>query len=169
MITINKDFIPVGSSNRPGTIINPKYITIHNTANKKPGANALMHATYLKGSDAREREVSWHYTVDDKHIIQHLPVGVGITEKGWHAGSGNSVSIGIEICEHEGIHFDKAVINAQKLIVHLMSELNIPADNVVPHKKWTGKDCPHVILHEWGGFPKFVSQIKQLANNPVTI
>lgn len=56
-------------------------------------------------------------------------------EKGWHAGSVNAVSIGIEICEYEGINFDKAVRNAQELVVHLMGELNIPSDNVEPHKK----------------------------------
>lgn len=168
MLPIKKDFIPVGNSNRPGTIIIPTHITIHNTANKQPGADALMHAKYVKGSDARERQVSWHFTVDDKHIIQHLPVGVGITEKGWHAGSGNASSIGIEICEYEGIDFEKAVRNAQELVVHLMAELTIPADNVVPHQKWTGKDCPHVILHEWGGFPKFVLQLKQLAKDSIS-
>ena len=168
MLSIKKDFIPVGNTNRPGTIINTTHITIHNTANKSRGADALSHANYLKGPEARKRKVSWHFTVDDKQIIQHLPVGVGITEKGWHAGPGNDVSIGIEICEHEGIDTQKAVRNAQELVVHLMAELNISADKIVPHKDWTGKDCPRVILHEWGGFPKFVSQVKQLAGHPVT-
>ena len=47
---------------------------------------------------------SWHYTVDDIKVIKQLP----INEKGWHAGKGNSSSIGIEICMHEGIDQEQA-------------------------------------------------------------
>lgn len=153
MVEIIQDFIPKGSKNRPGIPMSPKYITVHNTANSARGADALRHASYLKGSSAAERMVSWHYTVDDKRIVQHLPTN----EVGWHAGdgrngTGNRYSIGIEICENEDGNFEKAVQNAVWLIKKLMKEHNISIDRVVPHKRWTGKQCPRKLLDRWGWF-----------------
>ena len=65
-LNIVQDFIPVGNSNRPGRKLTPTAITIHNTDNDSKGANAAAHAKYQKGADARKRQVSWHFTVDDK-------------------------------------------------------------------------------------------------------
>lgn len=65
-----------------------------------------MHARYEKNP---ETPTSWHFTVDEKEIYQHLP----LNENGWHAGdggTGNRKSIGIEICENDG-DFEKAVAN----------------------------------------------------------
>ncbi len=136
---------------RPGYSMAPKYITVHNTANASKGANAEMHARYLLNG-AGGRTVGWHFTVDDKEIYQHLPVN----ESGWHAGDGNGAgnrqSIGIEICENSDGNFEKAVANAQDLIEKLMRDHNIPKSNVVPHKKWTGKNCPHLLLGRWDSF-----------------
>jgi hypothetical protein len=60
-LNLEIDFIPESNSNRPGTRINPKYLTIHNTDNEDPGAGALVHAKYMKGADAQRRKVSWHF------------------------------------------------------------------------------------------------------------
>src|SRR5258706_15124518 len=95
-LKVVQDFIPAGNSNRPGKKLAATSITIHNTDNEDPGANAAAHAKYQKGADARKREVSWHFTVDDTSVFQSLPTN----EVGWHAGSrkGNGSSLGIEIC-----------------------------------------------------------------------
>lgn len=150
-LNVEEDLIPSGLSNRPGIPIQPSYITVHNTANAARGADARMHAIYLKGADARQRQVSWHFTVDDKRCIKHLPT----KEKAWHAGPGNSKSIGIEICEHKGIDMDAAIDRASLLTAVLMFALDIPRERVVPHQFWTGKDCPHVVLRNQGGFDAF--------------
>ena len=152
-LNISLDFIPAGSITRPGTRLRATHITIHNTANPNPGADALMHARYLKGDDAKQRKVSWHFTVDDKRCVKHLPTN----EVAFHAVSGNSKSIGIEICEHQGINQAQANERASLLTAVLMFQLNIPPENVVPHKFWTGKHCPHVIL-DGGGFETFRQQ-----------
>ncbi len=148
---IKQDFIPTGSSNRPGTFLNPTYLTIHETANPSKGANANMHARYVKGADARFRKVSWHFTVDDTEIIQHLP----LNEIGWHAGaSGNIKSIGIELCVNRDGNFAKTKQHAQWLIQKLMNELNIPIERVVTHMYWTGKKCPANLLSTFETFKK---------------
>ena len=135
----------------------PKYITIHNTANESKGANAEMHARYLNNG-AGGRTVSWHYTVDDHEIIQHLPTNVN----GWHAGDGangpgNRQSIGIEICENVDGDFEKAVANAIELVQYLMRKHNIGIMNVVPHQRWSGKYCPRKLLTRWDALIKRIA------------
>lgn len=152
---IKQDFIPVGRKNRPGNKMSPKYITVHNTANTAKSASAEMHARYVKNPTTTE---SWHYTVDDGDVIyQHLPTN----ESGWHAGdgvsgAGNRQSIGIEICEYEGINANTANNNAAWLIKRLMKDYNISIANVVPHQKWSGKYCPRKLLPIW---PSFIGKI----------
>jgi N-acetylmuramoyl-L-alanine amidase len=38
-----------------------------------------------------------------------------------------------------------------------MKKHNIPIGQVVPHKKWSGKDCPHKLLPHWS---EFINKIK---------
>lgn len=153
MLNIIQDFIPAGSPNRPGTRINPTYITIHNTDNADPGANAAMHADYLKSQEAFDRQVSWHFSVDDHSIHQSLPTD----EEGWHAGdggsgTGNTQSIGIEICENTDGDFNQARALSIQLVRYLMEMYNIPITNVVPHQHWSGKYCPHLLLPVWDAY-----------------
>nr|WP_301287566.1 N-acetylmuramoyl-L-alanine amidase [Bacillus sp. 1735sda2] len=149
VVKIIKDFIPKSNRNRPGNYMKPLYITVHNTANTAKGANAASHASFVKRSSTG---VSWHYTVDENVIYQHLP----LNENGWHAGdgrgTGNMKSIGIEICENADGNFEKAVENAQWVIRQLMKEQGIPFANVVPHKRWSGKECPRKLLNRWDSF-----------------
>lgn len=151
MIGITTKYLSPTNRNRPQIPMSPRYITVHNTANASRGADAEMHARYLANGAGR-RSVSWHFTVDDHSIYQHLPTD----EVGYHAGdgrgSGNMRSIGIEICENADGDFQKAVRNAQDLIRHLMNKHNIDINHVVPHKHWTGKNCPHLLLNTWGAF-----------------
>ncbi|UBM16730.1 N-acetylmuramoyl-L-alanine amidase [Bacillus velezensis] len=135
--------------------MDPAYITVHNTANTAKGASAAMHARYEKNP---ETPTSWHFTVDEKEIYQHLP----LNENGWHAGdgnrgTGNRKSIGIEICENSDGDFEKAVANAQWLIKKLMKEQGISLANVVPHKHWSGKQCPRKLLDRWDSFKAGIS------------
>jgi len=160
-MNIIQDFIPVGRPNRPGTKLSgPKYITIHDTANQNPGANALSHAQYLKGDSAASRPVSWHFTVDDTHIVQHLP----LSEVGWHAGDGNgpgnSSSIGIEICENIDGDRSKAEANAAELVAFLLRQYGLALSAVVQHNHWTGKNCPHVIRSRPGGWQGFLDAVQ---------
>lgn len=151
MVEIIQDFLPVGAKNRPGRPMVPKYITVHNTDNENKGADALGHAAFLKGGSAGS--TGWHFTVDDKRIVQHIPCN----ENAYHAadgayGPGNSTSIGIEICMNSDGDYAKAEGNAIDLIRYLMKEYNIPIENVVPHKHWYDKNCPSRILPRWDSF-----------------
>ena len=151
MVAIKKQLLPQSAKNVPGRTMTPRYITIHNTANTSKGANAKSHANYMSNGSGG-RQASWHYTVDDKEIWQSL----ADTQQGWHAGdsrgAGNTQSIGIEICENSDGDFEKAVDNAVWLVRQLMERHDIPISNVVPHKRWSGKNCPRKLLSRWDEF-----------------
>ena len=158
-IAIQEHIISGGRKNRPGRDTNPDtYITIHETGNAAKGADAAAHGAYLD-SDAGERDmVSWHYTVDDHAIVQHLPD----YETAYHAGDGkagpgNTTSIGIEICVNAGGDFEAAKANAAALVRLLMEEHGIPLDNVVQHNRWNGKDCPKTIRATAGAWEAFLA------------
>ena len=124
----------------------------------------MMHAKYMRGPDARARQVSWHFTVDDKKCVQSLP----INEQGWHAGKypsdkasiGNKTSIGIEICENRGINQSDANNRAALLTAALLLQIGLDISSVVPHKHWSGKWCPHLLLDEQGSISDFIKLVK---------
>ncbi len=156
-LNIVQDLIPAGDSNRPGTRLNPTYLTIHNTDNTRQGAGAAAHARYAKGADARKRKVSWHYTVDDRAVYQSLPTN----EVGWHAGSGNNVSIGIEICMNTDMQVAPAYERAALLVAVLAKKHDINIlSRLVQHNHWTGKHCPRVLRDKPNGWEEFKRQAK---------
>ncbi len=115
-----------------------RFITIHETANTRVGANAEMHAQLqLNGFTA-----SWHWQVDDKQAIQSFPHTVRCWHAGDGAGNGNFNSIGVEICVNSDGDFAQAVRNAAMLVRKIMKDESIPIENVVQHNRWSGKNCP---------------------------
>lgn len=149
------DLIPLSNKKaRPANAMTPTSITIHETGNTNKGAGAVAHSSYV---DNVNNYVSWHFSVDDKFIIQELPVN----ENAWHAGDGgngqgNRTSIAIEICVNEDGNFGKAKENAKALVQYLMKELNI--SEIYPHKHWSGKYCPRNILND--GWDKFEAWLR---------
>lgn len=137
----------------------PRYITIHSTQNYT--ADAERHSLALKRGALRSPKTRtgnrigyliWHYTVDDRVAIQHMPT----SEQGEHAdfhGPGNRLSIGIEMCEHRGSSRAATLERTARLTAILMKKNNIPLRNVVPHYHWprrgrnpANKNCPHFLL-----------------------
>lgn len=151
--------------------MSPRYITIHSTQNYT--ADAAKHSQALKNGALRSPKsrngnrigyLIWHFTVDQKVAIQHLPTH----EQGEHAdfgGPGNRLSIGIEMCEHRGNSRAATVDRTAKLTAVLMKQKGIPLKNVVPHYHWprrgrnpANKNCPHFLMdhgrpgHKWRAF-----------------
>lgn len=165
-LNLEVDLIPAGRRNRPGTRNRQEFITIHNTDNTDPGADARAHARFLKntGSYIHNGErifVSWHYTVDDERIVKHLP----IEEMGFHArNNGNLRSIGIEVCMNQGINQQTAFDRAARLVAALLFDMGKNVSIVVPHHFWTGKNCPRLLLQggqpgqRWNAFKELINQ-----------
>ena len=100
-----QDMIPRGTYGRRSfRPMNVRYITIHATEN--PTGDAWHHALALKRGALRATKrkggnrigfLTWHFTVEDKDVYQHLPTN----EQGEHAdfdGPGNNYSVAMEMC-----------------------------------------------------------------------
>lgn len=161
MLSITQALVAAGRPNRPGLAMTPKYITIHNTDNTNAGAGAKAHANFIQTTDTT---TSWHFTVDDKYIMQHIP----LDENAWHAGdghngTGNRESIGIEICMNSDCDIAKAEQNAADLCAYLIKtvpSLGGTVDCIRQHYDWTGKDCPSLIRAA-GRWPSFVEAVRK--------
>lgn len=170
-VPIRQDFIPQGRNNRPGYPLTVSFITIHDTANPNAGADAANHATYLKSDTAANIPASWHFTVDDGEIYQHLP----LSENGWHAGdggagTGNRQSIGIEICENSDGNRPQAEENAAWLTAKLLRDYNLSISAVKQHNYWSQtKDCPHILRARAGGWDEFLAKVTSYALGASTI
>ncbi|CAF1735005.1 N-acetylmuramoyl-L-alanine amidase [Bacillus subtilis] len=122
-----------------------EYITIHNTANDASAANEI---SYMIGNTS---STSFHFAVDDKEVIQGLP----LNRNAWHTGdgtngTGNRKSIGVEICYSKsgGAKYKAAEKLAIKFVAQLLKERGWGIDRVRKHQDWNGKYCPHRILSE---------------------
>lgn len=137
MVAIKRQLVARRTNTYAGTN-GRRFITIHETANTRVGANAQAHANLQTNGFA----ASFHWQVDDKQAIQSYPH----TVRCWHAGdgkgAGNYSSIGVEICVNSDGNFRKALENAAKLVRKIMADEGIPLANVVQHNRWSGKNCP---------------------------
>lgn len=144
-----------------------QFITVHETDNTNYGADAEAHSKLLHRG---VYGASWHYTVDDKRVIQHFNDNVSC----WHGGNyaSNTTSIGIEICVNSDGNYKKAVNNAIELIKVLMKRHGIGIDKVVQHNHWTGKHCPRRLREgshgvTWASLKQSIQgSVKPPVNNP---
>ncbi|MDY5521563.1 MAG: N-acetylmuramoyl-L-alanine amidase [Agathobacter sp.] len=137
--------------------LSPIGITVHNTANSASAANEIA---YMAGND---KEISYHFAVDEKEIIQALP----LDRNGWHAGdgatgSGNRRTIAIEICRSTSDDlnlFIQAEKNAAWLCASLCLQYGWSTKDIYTHKHWSGKNCPHKTLEL--GWDRFLAMVEQ--------
>ena len=130
-------------------------IVVHETANDASAENEI---NYMRTND---KESSFHFAVDDKQAVQGIP----LDRNAWHAGDGNGKGnregIAVEICYSKsgGERWQKSVDNAAKLIAQLLNERVWGIDKVTKHQDYSGKNCPHRILSDygWNNFLNLVS------------
>ena len=133
--------------------MNPTRIVVHNTAND---ASARNEVQYMIGNN---NQVSFHYAVDDKEIVQGIPEN----RNAWHAGDGNGKGnregLSVEICYSKsgGDRFIKAEQNAAKFIAELLKARGWGIDKVTKHQDYSGKYCPHRTLDM--GWQRFLNMV----------
>lgn len=119
-----------------------KGITIHNTGNDWSARRCLAWLNFTKSSAGA------HYFVDDKEIIQVMPLSWHV----WHTGKardfGNMHTIAIEICSMRTIKdYYKAQERAFSLIKDLLEKYDLTFDDVYFHNDFDPKKyCPNRIL-----------------------
>lgn len=139
----------------------PTRIVVHNTANDASAKNEIAYMI------RNNNEVSFHYAVDDKEIVQGIPEN----RNAWHSGDGgkgkgNREGIAIEICYSKsgGEKFTKAEKNAVELIVDILKRYGWGVDKVTKHQDYNGKYCPHRTLDL--GWERFIKMIDTKLNPP---
>lgn len=138
----------------------PTMIVVHNTANDASARNEISYMI------SNNNEVSFHYAVDDKEVVQGIPEN----RNAWHCGDGsngvgNRQGIAIEICYSKsgGDRFIQAEKNAVDLIVDILKRYNWGIDRVTKHQDYNGKYCPHRTLDL--GWDRFIKMIEAKMNN----
>jgi N-acetylmuramoyl-L-alanine amidase CwlA len=161
---------------RPEYEMNPDEIAVHNTGNSGRGAGAKAHNVYIHNQAKlpvyKTGYASWHFSVDDLFIYQHIPLdeSAWATGDGGAVGSGNRRAIQIEICENVDMeNYAQAEENAIALIKYLIEKLNINVQKVKPHQAYSGKHCPRVILNRDGSFSKFHARVEKAVKGKVTV
>ena len=130
------------------------FVTIHNTAEPFSARDERLRVV-----NRRDAKTSFHFAVDEREIVQLLP----LDRHGWHAGDGegdgNLRSVGIEICRSvfrgaTGWLYRRAERNAALLASSLLRHFDLPDTALRMHRDWSGKFCPHRILEEnsWADF-----------------
>ncbi|HHZ18619.1 MAG TPA: N-acetylmuramoyl-L-alanine amidase [Acholeplasmataceae bacterium] len=154
---VTPDLLPADHKFRPspGQSYTRKYVVIHDTANNTAGAGVLMHSQFIKNTDRSSS--SWHYTVDDTLIYQHIPD----MEVAWHAGEadGNRYGIGIETCINPEADYTIVMQRTAKLTAELLAKYGLTLNDVKQHYDFTQKDCPRVMRtnKRWDEFLNLVS------------
>ena len=159
-------------SKMPGGI---KYVVIHDTG--MPGiqynATGINQYIHEQANSPTGRIASWHYTVGEDAVYQHVPDD----EVAWHAGDGsrpygsayynntyqynsigggNQNGIGIETCINAGGNYRLVLRKTAKLVAALLLKYNLEIDAVKQHYNFSGKNCPYVIRKSglWKNFLK---------------
>lgn len=137
----------------------PSRIVVHNTANDASARNEIAYMI------SNNQEVSFHYAVDDKEVVQGIPEN----RNAWHCGDGangkgNREGVAIEICYSKsgGSRFVDAEENAVKLIASILKKYNWGVDRVTKHQDYNGKYCPHRTLDV--GWQRFIKMIEAEMN-----
>ena len=141
------------------------FVTIHNTAEPFSARDERQRV-----ANRRDARTSFHFAVDEREIVQLLP----LDRHGWHAGDGegdgNLRSIGVEICrsvfrgKNEWL-YRRAERNAALLASSLLRRFDLPVTALRMHRDWSGKYCPHRILEEnsWADFRAAVAGLAATA------
>ena len=144
----------------------PEFVVVHNTANDASAENEVKYMI------SNNNQVSFHFAVDDKEVIQGLPLDRNAWACGDGAnGNGNRKGIQVEICYSKsgGARFDAAEKNAARFIVQLLKERGWGAEKVKKHQDFSGKYCPHRTLDiGWASFVNMVKDYLNELNAPAT-
>ncbi len=141
---IIQKLITSGTKRRSGAhIAKVKFVVAHDTGN--PTSTARGNVQYYENTN-NEDSASAHLFVDDKEIIECIPVFSGPAEKAWHVlynvttdnrlygANANDAAIGVEYCYGGNINADEAYnryIWVLAYVCHLF-ELD-PATSIVGH------------------------------------
>lgn len=156
--------LPANSPKRVGNM-HPTFITVHETSlgtDVQPSEKDYnrYHNMLLE----TENKIGYHFLVEANvgvypKVYQFLETSVATCHTGNNIG--NSSSIGIERMVNKSTNMCRAISIQAQLTATLMHLYQIPIENVVPHKYWSGKECPaRLLAGMYGGWTGFIEMVK---------
>lgn len=140
---IKADYIKTGTKRRSGIKMSKmKFVVAHDTGN--PNSTAKNNVNYYKNS-ANDMSASAHIFVDDKDIIECVPLLTGTPEKAWHVvynvttdnklfgADANDVAGGIEYCYGTNINADEAYKRYVWVIAYTFYKMNANPSELTAH------------------------------------
>jgi len=133
-------------------------IVVHNTANDASARNEIRYMI------RNNNQISFHFAIDEKEVVQGIP----LNRNAWHAGDGNGpgnrrgIAIEIAYSKSGGARFDQAEILASKFIAQLLTERNWGIDRVHKHQDYSNRRCPHRTIDR--GWARFLNMIRNEMN-----
>lgn len=141
--TITPSYLTKGSKRRSGTALEKmRFVVAHDTGN--PQSTAIGNVTYYENSK-NEMSASAHIFVDDKNIIECVPLLTANPEKAWHVlyekttdnkmfgDDANDCAAGVEYCYGTNINSDEAYKRYVWTIAYICYKFNVDPKNVVGH------------------------------------
>ncbi|VEU82816.1 Ig-like domain-containing protein [Acholeplasma hippikon] len=170
LVVNDTKMVPVSNGIRPGSSRNPipaglpryndkhvYWVIIHDTANTDSSSSALSHANYLlqHANSGTVLNTSWHYTIDDIDIYQHIPEdevayhagdGSNLPGQGSYTGGGNRNGIGIETSVALTDDLWRVWQRTAKFAAEALVRWNLPRTHLKYHRDFSGKICPNVLI-----------------------
>lgn len=156
------------SPKRVGKMV-PKWITIHETSLGTEVRPADRNFRWYYKLLHNETSIGYHFLVQANYgekpvVYQFLETSVATHHTG--NAMGNEESIGIERLVNEDTDFEVAIMTQAKLTASLMYIYHIPIEHVVPHKYWSGKECPaRLLAGMYGGWQGFIEKVQCCFDN----
>ncbi len=161
---VQVQLLPANSPKRVGDM-HPTYITIHETSlgtELQPAEKDYNR--YRKMLFETENKIGYHFLIEaNVGIAPKIYQFIETTVATCHTGNeiGNSTSIGIERLVNVNSNMCRAISLQAQLTATLMHMYQIPLENVVPHKYWSGKECPaRLLAGMYGGWDGFIEMVK---------
>ena len=135
--------------------MNAEFIVVHNTANDASAKNEIAYMI------RNNNQVSFHYAIDDKEIVQGIPENRNTWNAGdGGSGKGNRKGLSVEICYSKsgGNKFIEAEKLAAKFIAFKLKEKGWDISKVMKHQDFNKKYCPHRTLDM--GWQRFLNIIQ---------
>lgn len=128
-------------------------IIVHNTDNDASAENEIA---YMIRNDKPD---SFHFAVDDKEVVQGIPLSKGAFSCGNRQGDLHGISIEICYSASGGERFIKAEKLAARFIAQLLNERGWGIERVTKHQDYDGKNCPCRTLSM--GWQRFLNMVKK--------
>ena len=139
--------------------MDPIGFCVHNTYNNASAENEIKYMI------SNNNQVSYHYAVDEKHVIQGLPTN----RNAWAAGdgskgNGNRKYIHVEICRSTGDEytFKQCERNCAEFLAKELKARGWTVKQVKKHQDFANKRCPHKTLDL--GWQRFLDMVQAELN-----